>query len=180
MAIRSIFHSGKKLWQNQAVRFLFLVLSFYIFWETLYYFFIERSALSYSICNMLGYTAASLLQLFNFEATWDPYIISINGIEKVYVDTPCNGLEFIGLLICFVVAYPTKIKAKLSFLILGTLLIHGLNTLRVFFLAINFHLYRSSFDFNHHVTFTVLIYGVILLLCLFWARKQFKNESTAQ
>jgi hypothetical protein len=38
-------------------------------------------------------------------------------------------------------------------------------------LCINFKYYKSSFAFNHHVTFTYLVYGFIFLLWVVWVNK---------
>jgi exosortase/archaeosortase family protein len=99
-------------------------------------------------------------------------LVSLNGMKALSIGVPCTGLEFFGLFACFVIAFPAQLKAKLTILPLGILLIHFLNLIRIQILILNFHYFNSSFDFNHKVTFNIVVYGVILLIWVKWAKYQ--------
>jgi hypothetical protein len=51
------------------------------------------------------------------------------------------------------------------------LLIFILNIIRMVVLTINFVYFRSSFAFNHHVTFTYIVYMFIFMLWMIWVNK---------
>ncbi|WP_442196393.1 hypothetical protein [Sporocytophaga myxococcoides] len=76
---------------------------------------------------------------------------------------------------CFVIAFPASWKSKLWFLPMGILAIHVLNMVRVILLILNFYFFNSSFDFNHKYTFNFVVYGFMLLVWLYWAKKQLPN-----
>ena len=158
--------------ENTAVRFLLTAVFLYFIWELNYNLWIEKSGFSYWLCSILGQSGAKLLSVLGYNSTWVFPSIYLNNLKAINIGVPCNGLEFMGLFLCFVLAFPAKIKSKVWFLPLGIFLIHLLNMFRVLFLVLNFYFYRSTFDFNHHITFTVVVYGLILLMCFLWARKQ--------
>lgn len=158
--------------ENAALRFLVTVVILYFLWELAYFFWIEDSLFSFGICHVLGLSTNFILQLLGYDSNWNPYAIYIDQVKMVYIDTPCNGLEFMGLFMCFVLAFPASLKSKLLFIPVGLILIHLLNMARVVLLVLNYLLYRATFEFNHHVTFTVLVYGLILVMCFIWAKKQ--------
>ncbi|GAA4013974.1 archaeosortase/exosortase family protein [Hymenobacter fastidiosus] len=121
-------------------------------------------------------TAASAraLRLFGFEASVasaDPYMLLLNRQEVVHVGNPCNGLVLYALFTGFVLAFPGPVRRKLWFIPLGILAIYLLNIIRVGGLALNHLYYHESVDFNHHYTFTFVVYGCIFLLWMIWARR---------
>lgn len=170
----------QKIRNNRAVRFLAVVIAFYFLWELLYTQYLKLSEFSFKLCEILGLSSAFIFSLFGYEVTWLNHNISLDGVKVIGIGPPCNGLEFFGLFACFVMAFPASIRSKAIFLPAGILLIHFLNMLRVQFLVINYYYFDSSFEFNHHYTFNVVIYGVILLLWVIWAKNQLlKNETAA-
>jgi exosortase/archaeosortase family protein len=71
----------------------------------------------------------------------------------------------------FVLAFPGPWQRKLWFIPLGMALIWVLNVLRVAALALNHHYAHQSVDFNHHYTFTFMVYACIFGLWMLWARR---------
>lgn len=141
--------------------------------------FVEQSAFSLFICDILGYSSAFLLNISGFDVTYLNQEIFMQGTRVIHIGTPCNGLAFFGLFTCFVLAFPANLKSKAIFLPVGIVLIHLLNLFRVQFLVVNYCYFNSSFEFNHHYTFNVVVYGLMLILWITWARNQLQHHETA-
>ncbi len=113
--------------------------------------------------------------MLGYEVTHTGYDITVNGTHSLHIAEPCNGLDFFGLFICFILAFPTTIKEKLKFLPIGLLTIHVLNMIRINLLIFNYYHFRTSFDFNHKVTFNLIVYGIMLVMWVLWTRKQIQK-----
>lgn len=171
----------RKIKNNRAVRFLAVVILLYFLWELLYTQYLNLSEFSLLLCEILGLSSAFIFSLAGYEVIWLNHHISLDGINVIGIAPSCNGLEFFGLFACFVIAFPAYIRSKALFLPAGILLIHLLNMIRVLFLIVNYYYFHSSFEFNHHYTFNVVIYGVILVIWTIWAKKQMlKNETVVE
>jgi exosortase family protein XrtF len=83
----------------------------------------------------------------------------------------CNVLSVIILFISFVIAFSGKWKQTLLFLLIGSILIHFFNVLRIasLYLAI-YHLPAYS-KFLHDVVFPLVIYGLVFILWIVWVNK---------
>jgi exosortase/archaeosortase family protein len=57
------------------------------------------------------------------------------------------------------------------FIPLGIVLIYCLNVLRIIGLSFNKYYDYQSADFNHHYTFTVIVYAGIFALWMWWATR---------
>lgn len=166
-------------YKNPGIKFLIHVIVLFLLWEILYRNLIIDSWFSIGLCNILGYSAQYFLNLLDFPLMWKNQTIFFNKTPLLYVGVPCNGLDFIGLFTCFVLAFPAPNISKIKFLFTGILIIHLLNSVRVLFLILNVYYFEDSFDFNHKVTFNVLIYGVLLILWMTWAKKQISRYEHA-
>jgi exosortase family protein XrtF len=107
-------------------------------------------------------------------------VIICNGRKALRVGAECNGLVLFALFSGFLLAYPGNWKTKAWFIPLGIVCIYALNILRIIVLTINFKYFRSSFSFNHHVTFTYLIYAFIFILWMVWVNKLSKTKETIE
>ena len=127
-----------------------------------------------ALCRHLTQAGVSLLQLAGFPATISPTNLSLvmmSEVPSVVVGPPCNGLVLYALFGGFVLAFPGPWQRKLWFIPLGMALIWVLNVLRVAALALNHHYAHQSVDFNHHYTFTFVVYACIFGLWMLWARR---------
>lgn len=163
--------SGNRL----LVRFILVASAMYLVW----FFGYERwlatdGRLDTALCDNISRSSAALLQFFGFAATLDnvnPSILLMNGRAAVIVGTPCNGLVLYALFAGFVLAFPGPWSRKLWFIPAGMALIWVLNVLRVGALALNHHYAHQSVDFNHHYTFTFVVYSCIFGLWMLWAKR---------
>lgn len=126
------------------------------------------------LCDHITRSSVALLELFGFAATVSPSasnLVMMNSQPAVIVGIPCNGLVLYALFGGFVLAFPGPWQRKLWFIPAGMVLIWVLNLLRVGALALNHHFAHSSVDFNHHYTFTFVVYTCIFGLWMLWAKR---------
>ena len=116
--------------------------------------------------------ATRLLQALGFGASIAPGspLLYMDGLPAVVVGAPCDGLALYALFAGFVLAYPGPWRARLWFIPLGVLVLFGLNVVRVAALALNHHYAHRSVEFNHHYTFTFVVYACICGLWAWWVR----------
>ena len=134
----------------------------------------DNGHLDHVLCTHITAAAVVALRLVGFTAAVSPAsscLVLMNGIPSVIVGPPCNGLVLYALFAGFVVAFPGPWLRKLWYIPVGILLIWILNVLRVAALAVNHHYAHSSVDFNHHYTFTFVVYAFIFGLWMLWARR---------
>ncbi len=97
--------------------------------------------------------------------------IRIAGTGGLWVGDNCNAISLFALFTGFIIAFPGKIKSKYWFIPIGIFIIYLLNCFRMVILAILDTYSRKWTEFNHTYTFTILIYGCILLLWMFWINR---------
>lgn len=83
----------------------------------------------------------------------------------------CNAISVIILFISFIIAFSTKIKPTILYLIGGSLVIHVLNVSRIALLCVLMYYYPEQQHFMHGVLFPLVIYGVVFILWIIWVNK---------
>ena len=83
----------------------------------------------------------------------------------------CNALSVIILFISFVIAFTGKLKQTILFIVIGSLIIHILNIVRIALLCIALYNYPDYEHILHGVVFPLIIYGVVFLLWVIWVNK---------
>ena len=156
-------------------RFILITTLVYLGWFFGYEQWLARDGrLDLALCAQITRTSAALLRGGGFAAAVDPgnrAVLMMNGAPAVVVGAPCDGMVLYALFAGFVLAFPGPGRRKLWFIPAGMGLIWGLNVLRVAALALNHHYARQSVDFNHHYTFTFVVYVCIFALWMLWARR---------
>ncbi len=106
------------------------------------------------------------LSTFGFDSFVDSAnaIVGIKGSSGVNVGYACDGLSLFLLFAVFIVAFPGKLLMKVGYTVVGCLLIHLLNSIRITALAIIHVKQPELLHFHHTYTFTLFIYGCIFLL----------------
>ena len=126
------------------------------------------------LCGNITAAGASVLRLMGLDARVDTassQLLLLAGKPAVIVGPPCNGLVLYALFAGFVLAYPGPFGRKLWYIPLGIVLIWLLNVVRVALLALNHEYSPASLDFNHHYTFSFVVYACIFGLWMLWARR---------
>ena len=117
------------------------------------------------------------LQFFNYDCqlkmhqTQDSIRLFLNGVSVARIVEGCNGVSVMILFSAFVVAFTGKLKHTLLFIIVGILIIHVLNVLRIALLCMALLRYPESEHFLHGVVFPLFIYGVVFGLWVIWVNK---------
>lgn len=122
--------------------------------------------------------AMFFIHLFGFQPildlSTDFVIIKIEGHylnHGAWIGEPCNGLKVFGLFAIFIIAFQGKWFHKLWFIILGITILHLANAIRIAILTIISAENPSILDFNHNITFQVLVYGIVFGLWYIWVNK---------
>jgi exosortase/archaeosortase family protein len=125
-----------------------------------------------ALTHNLAQVSAAGLRGLGFAATVSAGprpVISLAQLPAVGIWHPCNGLVLYALFAGFILAFPGPGRAKRWFVPLGLGLIYSLNVGRVVLLCLNVHYAQRSASFNHHYTFTCLVYAAIFGLWMWWA-----------
>jgi exosortase family protein XrtF len=160
-------------------QFVATAFGIYIAWYIFHDFYlIPKTNFVELLINLETKQSAFLLQKLPLRYNFDSYgsVITCNGSKALRVGAECNALVLFVLFAGFILAYPGNWKTKAWYIPIGIVCIYILNIFRIIILTVNFKYFRSSFSFNHHVTFTYLIYGFIFLLWMIWVNKFNKNK----
>jgi len=154
-------------------RFLVIALGLYLFWYLAYDLCLKPDG---RLDNWLTSNAAQVgawtLNSIGFETeVVNRSRLLVEHRPAVWIDHPCNGLEMYVLFAGFILAFPGPWKNKILFIPFGILTIYLLNIIRIALLAINHHVSRNTFDFNHKYLFTYIVYILIFGLWVLWVNK---------
>jgi exosortase family protein XrtF len=177
----------KGILNNPFIKFLALFVILLIAWLSLYknIYNIESSSTNESpgIERELSILLGSHANIFSAFLGYTPELIltdstivvtRITDIETshgTWIGEPCNGLKVMGLFAIFILAFQGSWKDKLWYIPTGVILIHLANAIRVSALTIIEATHPEYLDFNHNVTFQVLIYGIIFGMWYLWVAR---------
>jgi len=157
------------------VRFAVLAGVFYLLWFFGYEHYLAADGrLDVALSHNLAVVSAAGLRLLGYVVTVSADarpLITLSGQPAVIVGHECNGLVLYALFGGFILAFPGPLRRKLWFVPLGLLLIYALNVLRIMALCLNNYYSRQTVDFNHHYTFTAIVYASIFGLWMWWATR---------
>jgi exosortase/archaeosortase family protein len=167
--------------KNPVTVFLGKVLLLYIAWDWLMSAYLQTSPFAYWLSGAVTNTAIGALDVMGYAVRGYHKVFGINidGKASVFLANACNGLDFMGIFFCFVLAYPASWKPKVWFIPMGIVAIHLLNVVRVILLALNMHYFRSTFDFNHKYTFMIAVYALIFWFWTTWVKYYGYQHKTA-
>jgi exosortase family protein XrtF len=83
----------------------------------------------------------------------------------------CNSMSIIILFIAFIVAFSGPKKATVIYVLVGSLIIYGINILRIAFLTMMLYKYPDEQMILHNLVFPAIIYGTTFLLWVVWVQK---------
>lgn len=159
-------------------RFLLKSVVLYLGWHLLWYNWIEPDG---RLNHYLTYNTAWISEVMINAFSSDAYSLSPFSEENTYlfrnqlpvvlIEHGCNGLILMVLFAAFVIAFPGPWRQKLWYVPAGILVIYLINSLRVIGLALNQIFSKNSFEFNHKYTFTILVYGAIMLFWMIWVNR---------
>jgi exosortase family protein XrtF len=162
--------------KNPLMAFIVKAVLLYIIWFISYdYIIAPAGTIDRWLNKMVGVQSSVALNLIGYDSDTVPgnnqTVVRINSRGMVGVGNPCNGLELFVLFGGFIACFPGNTKSKIWFVPVGVIIIHIVNVMRSTALAlIQFH-NPASLDFNHHYTFTVIVYAIIFGLWMFWVNR---------
>lgn len=164
------------------LRFAIVAIILYLIWFFGYehYLFLDGH-FDGILTHNIAAQAAGILRLIGYDATispTDPNLILFAQQPVVFIAPYCDGMVLYALFSGFVLAFPSSSIHKLWFIPLGIFLIYYINVLRIVALCLNHHYSHETIDFNHHYTFTFIVYGFIGLLWVWWATRLAEPKSS--
>ena len=174
----------KKYFRPYRPFFIFLLKFFgvYAAMTIVYAFYLRRfdSVLTFEVDGLtqsVAHQVQWMLQILHYDCVLalHEHQASVKLIlEGVYVSRVvegCNGVSVMILFTSFVVAFSGKWKRTVGFILLGILIIHLLNVLRIALLSLALYLHPEYDDMLHSVVFPLCIYGVVFSLWVLWVNK---------
>jgi len=152
---------------------LLVAAGLYLLWQVSYEGYIKPDGrFDAWLATHVAAGGAGLLRLLGFAATAAPgsVVLMMDNLPAVRVGAACDGLVLYVLFSGFILAFPGPLRPKLWFIPVGVLALYLLNIGRVAALALNHHYAHRSVDFNHHYTFTFIVYACICGLWMLWVR----------
>ena len=128
--------------------------------------------------SLLSYQSNFILSIFNFETSTEIHgdiviskILDYSESHGVWIGEPCNGIKVFGLFSIFIISFKGEFKRKILYILFGIIVLHILNIIRISILNYISAVNPFLLDFNHNVTFQLIIYGTMLLLWYLWITK---------
>ena len=171
--------------QRALALFALKAVGIYIIWFISYDFFIAPAGKVDAWLNeRVAVDAGRLLSLSGLEGGTQPgdrqTIVTIGRDTMVGVGNPCNGLELFALFAGFILCFPGAWKNKAWFIPAGFIAIHLINAIRTAALAFIQFKAPEYLDFNHHYTFTIVVYSFIFLLWVIWTNLFSKKKPVSE
>lgn len=167
---------------KQIVKFLLAAFALYFVWFIVYDYYIQPDGRVNNWLNLnLARSGTFLLNIFGYDADTiiegNQLLITINSIDLLGVGDSCNGLELYVLFSGFIICFPGPVTHKLWYIPAGIIAIDILNSFRAAALSLNQFYHPQSLQFNHHYTFTIIVYAFIFYLWIVWTNRFAKNNS---
>lgn len=153
----------------------------YILLSLLYYVYKSQdwSGVNYPdpATSHVSYQTKELLQMLGYPATIENTegLPSVNmfyeGKVLYRVIEGCNAISVMILFLAFVLAFAKAWKKTILFSLFGMTAIYLANLFRLVLLAIIFIDYPEFSHTAHDLVFPAIIYGMTVLLWLYWIRK---------
>lgn len=175
-SIRKLGSAASENWL--LTRFLLMGFLGYLSWHLLYTFVLrDQTLLDEYVIQSLVLMSEFTMKALGWEVLelFEPGVfrnrLGLAGGEGLVVGTSCDGVALFALFAIFVLAYPGPWRHKFWFVPVGILVVHLSNYFRIMGLMWIQRYFPEHLDFNHHYTFTVLVYAVIFWLWYTWAMK---------
>lgn len=170
---------------KQATYFLLMLGLLFAIWKISFHFIwsnhnllLNYRQIALGLIHVLVSGAYQLVTLIGYDANYiiEERLLRIGYSGGVTVGEPCSGIDLAAIYIGLILAFPGNSKTKIIYLILGTLLIFIINTLRIAALAIISFEEPHLLNFNHDFTFQAIVLGVIFLLWVSFTKKTSGNH----
>ncbi|MBY0426622.1 MAG: exosortase/archaeosortase family protein [Cytophagales bacterium] len=168
-----MFQDKEKL--KAVLKFIITAFSVYVGWFCIHDFYlVTKTNFVQDLIFFETKLTASLLNqfpLFSLKFSSVENVLFYDVRRVIRIGEECSGLVLFVVFAGFILAFPGDWKSKSWFIPLGIVAIFFINILRFMFLAVNKLYFDSMFSFNHHVTFTYLVYAIIFSFWVLWMNK---------
>ncbi|RXG12693.1 exosortase family protein XrtF [Leeuwenhoekiella aestuarii] len=124
------------------------------------------------LIDKMGYS--SIIEPHDLEPSMKLFI---EGVFVARVVEGCNAISVIILFASFVLAFFQGWGKTFSFICIGSVLIYGINILRIAILSIGLYTYPEYKAILHDIVFPGIIYGLVVFLWVFWVSRFKKQKS---
>jgi exosortase/archaeosortase family protein len=154
--------------KNLSKQLFVLVLS-YSLWLLVYNtVLIPYTLLDEWIVHLLVVVSCLMLSFFGFDVSTNPAFflnaISIDHYPGVVISHHCDALSVVVIFIIILCVFSFRKPHLWRFILFGSVVIQFVNILRIVCLSIIFRFHPGWLKFNHDYTFTILVYGVVILM----------------
>ena len=170
------------------ISFIPLITIWFFLYHYLYkldFIFGDNYSLLTEFSKSLSVQSNFILKIFNFQTSTEVHgdmivskILGYPYSHGIWIGEPCNGLKIFGLFAIFILSFKGELKKKVIFITIGIAILHLLNILRIAFLTYISATNPYILDFNHNITFQLIIYTAMLGLWYWWIFK-FSNSNEA-
>ena len=144
----------------------------FLSWKALYNFLLIDSKIDlWMILNVVK-SSSHFLNFFNFTTNVNLYEISIPGKKGVLLDSGCNILKIFGIYISFIIGYPSSLRKKGLYCILGLLLLFIINTFRISSFVLVTAYYPDIWFFFHKYSSFIFFYPFIFITWVSFIKKR--------
>ncbi|MDO5510259.1 MAG: exosortase family protein XrtF [Weeksellaceae bacterium] len=119
-------------------------------------------------------SAAALLNAVGFQAESVQYAqetytqLVLNGRDTALVNEGCNALSVMIIYLSFIFAFFTTWWKTLAYAIFGIIILHLTNIVRIAIITYIYRFHPEHARMAHDFLFPAIIYGMVVLLWLFW------------
>ncbi len=170
-------YRNKYIELHQFIRFAINATILFAIWYLFYKFLRDTNFIdyfyeegTYILTNTQLLLSKIFLSIFGYDIEIYGKTIKVVGSYGVHLDRGCLGRNVIGVFAGFILAYPAKVKSKLWYVPFGILFFVFVNIVRILALVLIENCCPQHLDFNHHIVFQYLTYGIIILLWIIWTR----------
>lgn len=134
------------------------------------------------ITHLVARQTEALVKAMGYAAQISPHPTELSMklvVENIFVARiveGCNAVSVILLFIAFVLAFYSKAKPTLLFILAGSVIIYATNVFRIAILAIGLYEYPEYAELLHGTVFPGIIYGMVFLLWLLWVFRFSKTK----
>jgi exosortase family protein XrtF len=176
--------TAKEILTNKRIRkFLISALLILFIWVLFTIFFpVTLHKIHYWSIYPQAYISAWVLQLLGYATQVSHYAgsclsqLEINGSSQVCVGTGCSGIELFLIFAVFIILFRGRSYHSAWYIPVGILLISILNILRIVALSLIVIYAPEYLDFNHKYTFTIIVYGFVIALWLYWMNRYYDKK----
>ncbi|MFI1744309.1 exosortase family protein XrtF [Thalassobellus sediminis] len=166
---------------KSVIKFILTFLVVYIGFSVLYKFYLQYSNGSKFYPDYMTHLVSKqteiLLNTFGYKTQVLPHPdepsmkLIVNDRYLARIVEGCNAVSVIVLFISFIIAFSGKLKTTFFYILSGSVLIYSFNLFRIVILSMGLYHYPYYSEFLHTVVFPAVIYGLVLLLWVFWVNR---------